>query len=315
MFWISWCFLVVFVVFYLLFPNGGRTTLKPFSSMRFFQQLEIEFQPYNFWDNQQLWVIVTAQLTHDGIGHCLNNVIFTIPLIEALHTYTLRVVPIESLALLLTVCLPIFLGICGFLTSWSVAQHQHGEIAKFSSTVGFSPAMYGLGFFLAVVDDDQLVPTLDFGGTIHLNSALLLLAFTFFPYLVSSFKPSAAPNTSVHRFHFLVTTIALLGLFLFVIPANAMPPIFPSTWMAAYLLKNFLFDLYWQFGIRGGFNSADHACHLGGAIAGLLLGWCFLILFHEFRLEVIFHLLPSCLLLMARSLFSHWIASSAAKSE
>ena len=250
---------VSFVIFYWLYPMGLPPESGPFVNL--LQNYPVEFQPFLFWEQGSYYVLLTAQLCHDGLGHLVNNVVFSLPLLESL-SLTLSWVSLASLSF---IC-----GAAGLLLTWLMNRLAHGELAQFSSTVGYSPAMYGLAFFvLARAEPTDAVGSLVPG----LHPGFLVLVYSFFPYLEYVYHSCKLPKPRAHRHYFLALFVSLLALGIIwetqSISSEA-PALSAYIWILIYLLKGLLFDLYWHW--LGVLNTADHACHVGGALMGTLLG-------------------------------------------
>ena len=303
----TWWYLALFVGFFLVFPSGQRTRaavlLRAVPSLR---ELDVEFQPYGFWTEGKYWTLLTAQFAHDGVGHLLNNLLFSLPLLNALapalqHLFSLSIFS----SLVLSAGLPLWMGAFGLLASWACGRLRHGELADYSSTAGFSPGMYGLSFFLAAASSPEspLPPLSIFDFS--LPAAYFAAAFCFAHFLSRLFLTSSLSRAlSCLRWPAVTlscSVIMLLALF-------GAPQISAAQWLLLYMLQSLLWDCFWHLSLPSSLSSADHWCHNGGSLAGL-----FFALISGQPLHSVVSVFICAALLSFRTLFSLWKERNAIK--
>ena len=242
-------------------------------------------------DEKKFWTLLTATIDHGDWSHLVNNMIM----------FGLSAGPLERIVGPWLLCASFFTtGALGWLFSLQHLYKKFPEqqfIAKFQSSVGSSPATYGLVGMLIVLNPNACCASLDGSfpswlGIILLWSLPLCLQEKYGLQLWAK-KESGSLNIRSVAF---ICSSGLVGYGLlrpFVTGLHSSGylchdgsaevvslSISASQFFTAYLFKCFVLGLVCQYVLRldKSMSSTDDACHLGGVVTGIVLGlgfrWC-----------------------------------------
>lgn len=218
-----------------------------------------------FSESLRPWVLVTALFHHASRSHIVNNVLMLLATGGELEG------SIGSLSLL-----GVFIGtgVVGWLATLLyykivLADAWAGGIAQMQPSVGSSPGTYGLAVFAAVV----LPSDSGVGAALWLPSwaafALQLFAPKFFG---SGFGVNVAKEPLLSRILPAVAASVACGYFvlrpLLVYIGHCGPAEFFTFYLFGVTIPPAVRD--W---LNGTVSSADHPCHLGGALFALVLAF------------------------------------------
>jgi hypothetical protein len=259
----------------------------------------IEYQFYLFWREKWYWTAITALWGHGSPSHFINNLLFSLPLIESLAIVMCLSDVFDCGSVLgqmwmFTFCFLLInvSGAMALLLSSLWNFYLYGEISQYNSTIGFSPAMYAIAFFLLTIsphtpiqfsltfqsNDDILNPT----STNTFIIYFITLTTAFLPHFIQIFCESQPihRNSTTHHHYLLfacyfLQILLLLNLYLTHSNPSNFPPLTSTTYVFLYLTKCFFFNLYREFTLRTA-NTTDHSSHVGGAVVGMMAGvvWC-----------------------------------------
>lgn len=206
-----------------------------------------------------LWVTVSATLLHASHGHLANNMIMLIGFMNELETVT---------GPWLFGIMFFAIGIAGWLTTFLLArfilyQTDAWMTAKWQTSVGASPAVYGLCFSAVILLGDR-----------HIGSAFGVLGqYSFIPFLSLFFVPEVLDPFRWESIS-LLSRMSLLIAGCFVV--WLLSPLFGSitalTWLSGYFIKTIICSMYDKY--SGRISSEDESAHLGGSLAGICFGLC-----------------------------------------
>lgn len=215
-----------------------------------------------FSEGRRPWVLITALFHHSGRTHVVNNMLMLLATGGELETL------VSGPAVL---CLFVLTGAAGWLCTLLyyrivLPEAWAAGIAQMQPSVGASPATYGLAMFAMV----RLPPSVPIGGALGMAPWGAASALLFVPKFMGDefgLNITGAPLRRVLA----AALAATLVSWLVVRPAMA--------WLGAHGVAEFmcfyLFVCTLPPAIRkwwcGQPNVADHSCHLGGALAGLVL--------------------------------------------
>jgi membrane associated rhomboid family serine protease len=245
-------------------PVRGRSAYKHARFRRLPLQVQQVWKP-RFLDGEiaefsslalkqgRIWVFITALFLHADWSHLLNNVVFFGAISREL----------EALMGPGGIAAVFFMtGIVGWLFTLAYNHFQYGEMADYVWSCGSSPATYGCAFFLATAAFDLAVAGSGSAGNLLDKPWLWYLAVVLAPVY-----SKGAPQMAWQALPVLLAS----GYYLL---RPVIPEVSIGGWMALYFLKLFCLRLY-DILVRKvprDLPSADNACHLGGALAGVCLG-------------------------------------------
>ena len=218
-----------------------------------------------FSEGLRPWVLVTALFHHASRSHIVNNMLMLLATGGELEA------GIGSLPLL-----GVFIGagVVGWLATLLyykivLAEAWAGGIAQMQPSVGSSPGTYGLAVFAAVV----LPPDTGVGAALWLSPWAACALQLFAPKFVGDgFGVNVAKEPLLSRILPAAAASVAFGYF-------AMRPLLaqfggcgPAEFFAFYLFAVTIPPAIRDW-LKGTVSSADHPCHLGGALFALVLAF------------------------------------------
>ena len=210
------------------------------------------------------WTLVTATFAHAGRPHIVNNLAMlwvVAPTLVTLFGDTLFV------------ALFVVIGCAGWAATLLFSRLARAEywkigVAQFATSLGSSPATYGLVMLATVVCNEHGV-----GRALGMPPWAWFSCVVFGPKFCGDKYGINVVRWGWPRPRAWAALVVALATAWLLMPALVGPAPTASFFMAVYLLNCVVFAavgrVLWSQPLTG----ADNACHLGGAVAGLLFGW------------------------------------------
>jgi len=217
---------------------------------------------------KEWWVFFTATLVHADRAHLINNIAMTMVVAPTLEAV---VGPATTAAVFFGA------GACGWLVTYLYTRVRFASawsigVAQFNTSLGASPATYGLHTFavLALPWKAPLHPALGVSSWFWVASTIVLYFFCTKRYGVDLFSGRTGAPLSTPT---LVLRMALLvaGYGACYVALNTLGPLTASAWTLVYVFRVFLMKL-WRLRTQQ-VGLSDNSCHLGGAFGGVVLGY------------------------------------------
>eukprot|EP01083_Nonionella_stella_P269140 910335_1 len=218
----------------------------------------LEFSGNNLIQNRQLWVLITASMIHATLGHEVNNLLFTFVVSYAAEIQF----SLSPLWLLMVFTLS---GSIGWIASFTYHYIKHKELAFFIPSRGYSPNMYGGAFFCCIVYSKVIL-----NNVLRMHPVLWMLSIIILPTYCSDHK-----NHNPFVWSGICVVICITTMLIYN-HTSLLKDITMGGFLSLYFIKCLI--NYWYSRKVLGRTSffADHACHLGGSIGGILLGILYL---------------------------------------
>jgi membrane associated rhomboid family serine protease len=230
------------------------------------EQLEVSGNSLGFGlfgaDTKPL-TLISATLMHATRSHIINNYLMIWGICELE-----RKIGSTWFAITFFLC-----GACGWLGMllWlklTKSEEWSQGIAQFSSSLGSSPATYGMCAMAAVIMKNEPIAT-TFGWPPHVWMALMM----FLPkFCGDRFKVNLLVSPLKISLKAVLVAINVVSFTYFLGDVLFPPPITAGQWFLYYLLGNYVLNTLWFLIHKGTADTTDHACHFGGATFGVICG-------------------------------------------
>jgi len=254
MIWASWLIVALMIGTHAFFWRDRRKHKRRRSE-------DFKFSGIALLENKALWVPFTATLLHVSPGHLANNLLMLMGVLFELEEL------MSGVWLLVLFCAT---GAVGWATTLFLARFflydaDSWQAVKWQTSVGASPAIYGLCFLAAVAVRRTPVGAAYFG----ISHPIALVALMWFvPEILGLHTYTLKGGLLLS----LIATIFLATIhFNYFASGNELTSV---VWLTLYLTKTVFISAQQRF--SGHQNLEDDSSHLGGCLFGLCVGLLFL---------------------------------------